>query len=153
MKYQALLDQMKAVRGYLLHSADGLNLEQLVRVPPGFRNSILWNIGHVVTDNCTMLYPPANLPFPLPDHYLRWFAPGTSPEDWSDVPSVAEILNAGARMRDQIVEDCTAGRMENYSPWTTEQGFEVTNIAYAIAHCNTHEAIHLGVIMSLRKLV
>lgn len=153
MKYRALLDQMKEVRGYLLQSADGLTLDQLTRVPQGFRNNILWNIGHVITDNCSMLYPPTGQPFPLPDHYLRWFAPETSPADWSETPSISEVLNAGARMRDQLVEDCTAGRMEAYDPQTMEDGAVLSNIAYAIAHCNVHEAIHLGVIMSLRKLV
>lgn len=153
MKYRALLDQSTEVRGYLLESANGLSPQQLLTVPPGFRNNILWNIGHVITDNCTMLYPPTGNPFPLPDHYLRWFEPGTSPENWTETPSIGEVLNAGTRMRDQLIEDCAAGRMENYTPQVMDDGAELPNIAYAIAHCNIHEAVHLGVIMAMRKLV
>ena len=153
MKYRALLDQMKDLRGYLLASVKGLSEEQLVRVPEGFNNNILWNVGHSITDNCTMLYPPTGHEFPLPEQYLQWFEPGKSPADWTETPPVSEILEAGATTRDKLVEDCTAGKMENYEPLPLDDGVVLDNIAYAIAHCNTHEAIHLGVIISLRKLV
>ena len=89
MKYRALLDQMKEIRGYLLGSTKGLSHEQLVVVPEGFSNNILWNVGHAITDNCSMLYPPAGHEFPLPNNYLDWFAPGTSPADWVETPSCA----------------------------------------------------------------
>lgn len=153
MKYRALLDQMNDLRGYLLASTKGLSEEQLTRVPEGFSNNILWNAGHAITDNCTMLYPPTGHEFPLPEHYLPWFEPGTSPADWTETPRAAEILEAGATMRDKLMEDCSAGRMENYEALTLDDGVVLTNIAYAIAHCSTHEAIHLGVILALRKLV
>lgn len=92
MKYRALLDQMKEVRGYLIQSADGLSSEQVRAVPRGFRNNILWNIGHAITDNSSMLYPPSGHPFPLPEPYLTWFAPGTSPAEWADPPDLAAVL-------------------------------------------------------------
>ena len=144
---------MTEVRGYLLQSANGLSPDQLLTIPNGFSNNILWNLGHVITDNCTMLYPPTGNPFPLPDHYLRWFAPGTSPTDWTDSPSISEVLNEGVRLRDQLVEDCIAGRMEQYERQEYEDGIVLENIAQAIAHSNVHEGVHLGVILCLRKFV
>ncbi len=153
MKYHALLEQMKEVREYLLMSSRALTTEQLLCVPEGFRNNILWNVGHVITDNCTMLYPQCGHEFPLPNHYLGWFEPGTSPDTWTDPPSLKEILDAGERTKDKLIEDCEAGRMESYAPMKLDDGIVLTNIASAIAHCNTHEAIHLGVVLALRKLV
>ena len=153
MRYRALLEQTQEIRGYLLRSTKGLSEEQLVRVPEGFHNNILWNLGHAITDNCTMLYPPTGKEFPLPDQYLSWFAPETSPSDWTETPDTAEILKAGKDILDKLVDDCTADRMEIYEPMPLDDGVVLGNIAQAIAHCNIHEAIHLGVIMSLRKLV
>ncbi len=153
MKYQALLDQMKEIRGYLMASVSGLSEEQLLRVPDRFKNNILWNIGHVITDNSSMLYPPTGNEFPLPECYLKWFEPEKSPADWTDTPPAAEILQAAAMTRDKLVEDCMAGKMENYEPLTLGDGVVLNNVAYAIAHCNIHEGIHLGIILSLRKFV
>jgi len=153
MKYRALLDQMKEIRGYLMASVKDLSDEQLLRVPDGFNNNILWNVGHSITDNCTMLYPPTGHEFPLPERYLEWFEPGKSPADWTDTPPIGEILESGVTMRDKLVEDCVAGKMEIYEPLTLGDGAVLDNIAYAIAHCNIHEGIHLGVILALRKFV
>lgn len=153
VKYQALLDQMKEVRGYMLESVRGLSETQVLTVPEGFRNNILWNLGHAITDNCTMQYPPTGHAFPLPEEYLRWFAPGTSPADWTETPVLEDVLRAGAQMRDKLVEDCTAGRMEQFTPMPLGDGVVLENIAYAIAHSNIHEGVHLGVILALRKLV
>jgi len=153
MKYRALLDQMKAIRGYLLASVEGLDDEQLLRVPQGFTNNILWNVGHTITDNCTMLYPPTGQPLPLPEQYLQWFKPGKSPADWTDTPPIAEVLESGITTRDKLFEDCIAGKMEDYEPLALGDGTVLNNIAYAIAHCNIHEGIHLGVILALRKFV
>lgn len=153
MRYRALLDQTKSIRGYLLRSTKGLSEEQLLCIPDGFKNNILWNIGHSITDNCSMLYPPTGKALPLPDSYFQWFAPETSPADWKEVPDSAEVLQAGRDVLEKLVDDCAADRMEEYEPLELGDGAVLNNIAQAIAHCNIHEAIHLGVIMSLRKFV
>jgi hypothetical protein len=153
MRYRALLDQTKAIRGYLLRSTKGLSEEQLLRVPDGFKNNILWNLGHAITDNCSMLYPPTGKEIPVPESYLGWFAPETSPADWTTTPNHEEILITGQSVLDKLVDDCVSDRMEEYEPLRLGDNAVLDNIAQAIAHCNIHEGIHLGIIMSLRKLV
>ena len=153
MRYRALLEQTQEIRKYLLMSTRDLSEEQILTVPPGFKNNILWNLGHAVTDNCFMLYPPTGKEMPLPDSYWTWFAPETSPADWSETPDVNEVLENASRVLDQLVADCTADRMEEYEPLELGDGTVLKNIAQAIAHCNFHEALHLGIILSMRKLV
>lgn len=153
MRYKALLHQTKEIRGYLLQSADGLNEEQLLKIPEGFNNNILWNIGHSITDNCSMLYPPTGQEMPVPPGYLEWFQPGTNPHDWAETPDASDVLRLGRELLNKLVDDCTADRMEVYEPMPLDDGVVLTDIAQAIAHCNIHEAMHLGVIMSIRKFV
>lgn len=153
MPHHPLLDQLIEVRGYLLASVRGLTDEQFLRVPEGFNNNILWNVGHVITDNTSMLYPPTGNPFPSPEQYLRWFEPGTSQADWEETPPIAEVIAAAETMRDKVIEDCNAGKMETFEPMPLDDGVVLRNIAQAIAHCNIHEAMHLAVIDALRRRV
>jgi hypothetical protein len=52
-----------------------------------------------------------------------------------------------------LEEDYEAGIFTEYSAYKTSTGFEIDSMEKAIIFNNFHESLHLGVIMSLKKLV
>lgn len=146
-----LLDQMKTVRCWLLASPTGLSQEQLLTVPRGSNNNILWNIGHVITDQCNMIYTPCGLPSPIPASYNALFDPGTSPADWKSPPDVEEVVRTATDLVHRIESDHTAGRFAFYTPLEFDDGNRLDNFETALSHCNLHEAMHIGTIIALRR--
>jgi hypothetical protein len=144
---------MKTVREWLFRSSQGLTTEQLLAVPHGSRNNILWNIGHVITDQCNMIYSPCGLASPLPADYSRYFDPGTSPQDWICPPEVSEVIETAIQLPDRVEADAGNGNFESFAPLALDDGIVLEDFDGALSHCNLHEAIHLGVIMTLRRLV
>ncbi len=54
---------------------------------------------------------------------------------------------------DQLTIDRETNTFDNYKPWTTRYGAELTNIDDAINFLLFHEGLHTGVIMAIAKLV
>jgi hypothetical protein len=52
-----------------------------------------------------------------------------------------------------LEEDFEAGIFKEYSAYKTSTGFVIDSMEKAIIFNNFHESLHLGVIMSLKKLV
>jgi len=153
MVSRQLVRQMTTVRTWLLKSPGGLTDSELLRTPSGWNNNILWNIGHVITDQCNMIYLPCGLPSPLPAEYNALFDPGTSPAGWHTVPNASKALECASNLQTQIQTDMRGNRFETYSPMKLDDGVVLSNVEEAVSHCNLHEAIHLGVIMALRRAV
>jgi hypothetical protein len=156
METRLLLKQMEIVRGWLLASPRGLSGNEILTVPRGSNNNILWNIGHVITDQCNMIYKPCGLSSPLPASYNAHFDPGTSPADWGSIPEIKdieEVMSAGADMVTRIENDYAAGRFQSYAPMALDDGITLENFEAALSHCNLHEAMHIGAIGALRRLL
>jgi hypothetical protein len=131
----------------------GLDEGQLLKVPAGLRNNILWNLGHLIVDNCDMLYRPAGLKPPHPEAFASLFSAGTSPDDWSEPPPVAEVLECSRGLADQVVRDVQAPCFRPFDPKLVVSGWPVANLEETLAYVTLHTAIHLGIMMTLRRLV
>lgn len=138
---------------YVTRASGGLSDEQVLATPPGLRNNIVWNVGHLVVDNCDMLYRPAGLAPPHPDSFIPLFAAGTSPSDWKETPSPAEVMGAFAEMSDRLKTDMEEDRFRQFDPGQVVSGWPVKDFDQTLAYVANHTGIHLGVIMTLRRLV
>ena len=128
-------------------------LEQLNKVPAGFNNNIIWNIGHIVVSQQMLVYlASGNQPMistDLIEHYKR----GTRPERDVTQHEANEIKSLLFTTIDKSEADYKKGLFTGYTERKTEFGFVLSSIEDAIAFNNYHEAVHLGVIMGLRKFV
>jgi hypothetical protein len=154
MNHEDVLRHARAVRGFTTMATQDLSNEQLIHIPAGSRNNILWNVGLAITDQCNMLYTPSGIAVPLPDGYHAWFDPGTSPAGWSDnLPDPAGVLETAKTLVATVERDFAGGRFVDFDPTAFDGGLRVNSVVEAINYCTIHEAIHLGVILTLRKLV
>lgn len=143
----------KTSRTIFLEILENYSLEQLNKIPEGFSNNIIWNIGHVIAAQQSLVYRLSGLPLHVSDVFIEKYKKGTKPEaavSETEVTEIKELLSATLM---QCHKDYTEGIFTTYQEYTTSMGITLRSVEDAL-HCNNfHEGLHLGVIMSLRKFV
>ena len=140
-------------RKLLYQLVQNLTLEQLNTIPPGFNNNIIWNLGHIIVVQQMLVYNLSGLPMQVNPDLVSKYKKGTKPtEDTteSELALLKELLFSTIK---QTETDFENGIFKNFMEFTVMTGFVIKNVTDAIAFNYYHEALHTGVIMSLRKLV
>ncbi len=128
-------------------------LEQLNKIPPGFNNNLMWNIGHIITIQQLLVYKLSNLPMMIADDFAAKYQKGTRPERDLSQDEVDEIKSLLFITIDQTQHYYINRIFETYHPFSNNLGFALRNIEDAIAFNYYHEAMHTGMMMSIRKFV
>jgi hypothetical protein len=147
------IQMLSAIRAAFLKNVEGLTLEELLFVPAGFRNNILWHLGHVVATQQSLHYKLSGLPLLVSDEFMSTFRPGTSPEDWTATPDVEEVRRLLIAMPEQLASDLEAGKFREYQGFTSRTGIHCENVEAAIEFNLFHEGIHLGTIQTYKKML
>jgi hypothetical protein len=132
---------------------NGLTLEQLHTIPEGFKNNIAWNVAHLVVTQQLLHYRLSGKDCLISDELIDANRKGTAPTTQFTQEEFDEILVQLKSLPDTLEEDYNAGIFTQYKKYPTSTGFVLDSIDTAIAFNNMHESLHLGVIMSLKKLV
>ncbi len=143
---------LKIGRNHLLKLVNKFTDEELMEIPDGFNNNILWNAGHIITSQQRLCYGMSGLELTIPIEYIAFFAKGTSPRDWKQTPDISKLKTLIADT-DTIQNDYKKGLFKNYKPYETSYGYLLKSIEDAIAFNNIHEAIHTSAANSLSKLI
>jgi hypothetical protein len=144
---------LQQVRGVVKELIADLSDEQLLTVPAGFRNNILWNAGHLVVSQQILHYKLADIDMHVTRELVNQFRKGTSPADWDAVPDIAQVKELLVELPKRLEEDYYANKFVRYETYTTSLGLTLQGIADAIAYNNYHEGLHVGTITCLKKLV
>lgn len=135
------------LKGFL----DSSTLEQLNKVPVGFKNSIIWNIAHTIATQQILIYRLSNLEMQLPQAFIDRFKKGTKHEVDLTKDEVDYIKRILFSTLGQTELDYNNGRFKTYQDYTVSTGSTLTNVDQAFAFNNFHEGIHLGYILALKK--
>jgi hypothetical protein len=128
-------------------------LEQLNKIPEGFNNNLIWNIAHIVVTQQLLVYKLSGLPMMVSDEMVEKYKKGTKPEQEVTQSEVDEIKLLLFSTIEKTKEDFEIGIFKNYQEYPTSTGFVLTSAEGAMNFNNFHEGLHLGIIMSLRKMV
>lgn len=129
------------------------SLEQLNKIPDGFSNNLIWNIAHVIVTQQLLVYKISGLPMMVSDEMIEKYKKGTKPEQDATQAEVDEIKSLLFTTIEKTKEDYANGIFKNYTEYPTSTGFVLTSAEGAMAFNNYHEGLHVGVLMSIRKLV
>jgi len=144
---------IKQPRIKILDEIKDFSIEQLNEIPAGFNNNILWNLGHMVAAQQGVCYARAGLPKVIDDAFFMAYKPDSKPEKFIDAAEFEHIKDLMFSTLDQLIADLQNNSFTNYPTWTTRYGVEIANIDEAIRFLPFHEGLHVGYIMSLRKVV
>ena len=150
---QSIVNSIKKTRIFLLDLVKDLSLSQLNKIPPGFNNNIIWNLGHMVASLQGMCYRRAGLPLSVDEKYILPFDSGTKPGAELDIMEVATIKELFLSSVDQLNSDLQNNLFTTYNTWTTRSGIELADIAAALQFCMYHEGVHSGYVMAMKRTV
>ncbi|HEY9002349.1 MAG TPA: DinB family protein [Mucilaginibacter sp.] len=147
------IEIIRKTRAYLLKNLEGLTTEQYNKIPEGFNNNIIWNLGHLIAAQQGVCYLRGGLAPRVEEDIINSFKSGTKPER---PLSEAEIENIKALLfstLDLLEEDYNNNIFGRYTAWTTRYDVELASIDDAINFLPFHEGLHSGCTNALKRLV
>ena len=144
---------LRASRTRLFQLIDTSNQELLFKIPGGFNNNIIWQIGHCITSQQRHMYMRSGLPMYITNEFMESFKIGSSPATWKTTPDVNEVKQLLIETVDHLESDLESRLFVHYEPFELPIGFQVKNHIQALQAANYHEAEHSGRIFTYLKLL
>ncbi len=146
---QTTLQNRKILYRILKHTSK----EELMTVPPGFRNNIYWNIGHVIASQQLLIYNRSNMEMLVPDYIIKKFRNGTVPDGHATQEEMDELSALLFSTIEGTIADYEAKVFKTYNAFNTATRTEIKSIEDAFVFNLFHEGLHLGIIISLQKAI
>jgi len=150
---QDILEITKTSRNMISKLIQGYTLEQLNKVPEGFKNNLIWNVAHVVVTQQLLVYKLAGLPVMVSEEMIEKYKKGTQAEGAASQEEVDEIVSLLHTTIAQTEKDIENNLFQNFSEYPTSTGFVLKTNRDSMSFNNFHEGLHIGNIMAIRKLV
>jgi hypothetical protein len=129
------------------------SLEQLNQIPDGFRNNIIWNIGHIIATQQILVYQFSNCTPLVSQDFINTYRKGTSPQRSVDTEEIYHIEGLLSATSQQTKTDYNHRVFKRYKPYTTSTKSTLNTVEEAVEFNNSHEGMHLGYILALQKLI
>ena len=146
-------DTLKKSRILILKIIEGLSIDQLNKIPEGFKNNIAWNIAHLVVTQQLLCYKLAGLKCLISEEMIINFQKGTAPTYTISEAEFKEIKTLFLALPEKLTADYEKGIFTEYNEYTTSVAVTLKNINDALTFNLLHEGIHLGIILQLKKFV
>ncbi|MEO6732962.1 MAG: DinB family protein [Ferruginibacter sp.] len=150
---EALLKASKTSRKIYLEFFDKYSLEQMNIVPVKFSNNIIWNIGHIIAAQQSLVYKISSLPMQISEEFFDRYKPGTKPMATVSQNEAEEIKSFLISLINQTETDLANGEFVSFTERTTITGFHLGNLEDTLEFNNYHEGIHMGFIKSIGRFV
>lgn len=152
-KMEKTFDITATSRNTLSQFLKGYSLEQLNKIPEGYSNNLIWNIGHIVVVQQMLVYKLSGLPMMISEEMVGKYMKGTKPEEDATQADVDEIQGLLFETINQTKTDLGNKIFRDFQEFTTMTGFAIKTAEDAISFNVYHEAVHTGVMMGIRKFV
>lgn len=147
------IEILKMPRLGILEQIKDLNIEQLNKIPAGFNNNIIWNLGHIVAAHQGVCYRRANVEPVVDVDFLNNYGGGSKPDNFLGEDQLQLIKELYTSTLDQFVIDYNNNLFANYGAWTTRYGVNLNTIDDVLQFLPFHEGMHIGNIMSMKRVV
>jgi DinB superfamily len=142
MREQYLFEMIEKTRKSLLQEVAKLSEEKAKRIPEGFNNNIIWNVGHILLATKVLVFDFAGEPFSLPEDCEKFFAKGTKPSDWQEEPPSLSVLNTLLEEQLNTMLSIFSGKLassvrENFKGAETVGELLLVNLLHENTHANT----------------
>ncbi len=136
-----------------LQLIENYSLEQLNKIPQGFSNNLIWNLGHIIVSQQGLVYRLSGLPSNVSDEMTNNYKNGSKPTGNVTQEEVEELKVLLFSLLEKTKEDFINKKFTTYNEFTTGTGFHLASTIEAIEFNNYHEALHLGFMMNIRKFI
>ncbi|GAA0878388.1 DinB family protein [Algoriphagus jejuensis] len=150
---ESLIKTWKTGRRIYLDYFEKYNLEQLNKVPDGFNNNLIWNIGHIIVAQQSLIYRLSNLPMHVSNELYDTYKPGSKPTAITSQAEAEELKKFLISLVDQTQADLSNGVFQTFTERETATGFLLSTLEDSLHFNNYHEGLHLGYMMSIGKFL
>lgn len=140
-------------RQLLLNITENLSMEQMNKIPQGFKNNIAWNIAHLAVTQQLLCYKLSGLNCLVSDEMIVDFQKGTAPNQFISKVAFEAIKEQFLQLPLTLEEDYNKGIFKNYSEYKTSVNITLNSVEDAVMFNTYHEGIHLGIILQLMKFI
>mgnify|MGYP000953304834 CR=1 FL=1 len=140
-------------RKHFAQLIDRYTLEQLNKIPEGFSNNLVWNIGHIIVAQQGLVYRLSGLTINVTDEMNEKYRNGSKPTGTTTQAELDELKVLLFSLLEQTKEDYAAGKFSTYNEYTTGTGFHLASTKDAFEFNNYHEGLHFGFMMNIRKFI
>jgi len=129
-------------------------LENLNKIPDGFNNNIIWNIGHVVVTEQLLAYKLSGLETKLSESMITKYRKDSKPKGDVSQDEINDIKDLLYSTLKKTEEDYKNGVFKMYNAYTVSTtGNTLNNIDEALQFILVHEGIHYGYVLALLKAI
>jgi hypothetical protein len=146
------IDLIRKIRTKALELISGLSNAELNKIPTGFNNNIIWNLGHLIAAQEGIFYLRGKLELNIEQDFFNSFKNGSKPDHMMLAEEIEKIKSLLFSSLDQLESDLEKNIFHNYPAWTTSTGFEINSIEDALIFLPFHEGLHLGQVMAYKRL-
>ena len=150
---EPLLKALRTSRKLYLELFDKYTLDQMNVVPDKVNNNIIWNIGHIIASQQSLVYKLSNLPMHISDDFFDRYKPGSRPTESVSRIEADEIKSFLTSMIEKTETDLANGRFVSFTERNTLTGFHLGNLRDALVFCIYHEGLHMGGVRSIGRFV
>ncbi len=133
---------------YAAHDSTKLN-----QIPAPLNNNLAWNAGHVIATLELLVYGLAGLKTPSGREFIDRYRKGTRPEGPISEADHAHIKQQLLGGIEQLEQDLQSLDFSKFKAYETSYGVTLTSVEDALTFNNMHEAMHLGTMLALRRMV
>ena len=148
------LKVLPKTRSFFKSIIEKTSIEDLNKIPKGFNNNIIWNIGHVVVTKQLLVYKLSGLPTMVSDELIDKYKKGTKPRGVVSQDEIDDIKNLLLSTIKKTEEDYKNEAFKNYQEYTVSTtGNTLLNVDDALDFVHFHEGMHFGYVLAqLRAL-
>lgn len=140
-------------RKTLVHFLNEMSHEQLIKIPKNFNNSIFWNIAHILVTQQLLIYKLSGLPLNIDVKLVEKYTKGSKATTNVSKEEVEYVKSNLVSTILKTQEDYNNGVFKNYIKYDTSVKISLNNIEDSLQFMAFHDGIHLGIILSLKKIV
>ena len=153
MNLSYAIEILKATRQNVLRVLDGLTPEQLNAIPAAFNNNLIWNAGHIVATQQLLCYGLSGSAFRVEPDWIEGYRKGSRPGAPADEAEIARIKEWLTTTAERLEADYQSDYFGAFKTYPTSYGITLHRVEEAITFNNAHEAMHMGTMLALRKLI
>ncbi len=146
------LEVLSNTRKFFNKFLDKTSLDDLNKIPQGFNNNIIWNIGHIVVTQQLLAYKLSGLPMIVSEAMIAKYMKDTKPEGFVPQNEVDEIKQLLFSTIEKTKDDFNHNVFKNFHEYTVSTtGNVLSNIDDSFQFILFHEGMHLGYVMALSR--
>lgn len=148
--FEVFPNTRKALKAIL----ENTSLEDLNKIPEGFNNNIIWNIGHIVVTEQVLVYKLSGLQPMVSDNIIGKYRKDAKPEGDVSQEDVDEIKTLLFSTIERTKKDYSNNAFSGYNEYTVSTtGNTLKNIDDALNFVLFHEGMHMGYILALKRAI